>query len=121
MTVVWAVLTSAIAAFVVSSVWYSVLDRGRADDGRPSPLMIDAELGRSALVTGALVGLAKAMDVTTVGPMLLLALVLWVAFPFVLLTGSVMWDRVPVATAARHGGDWLVKLLVVSTIVGLWL
>lgn len=121
MTVVWAVLTSAIVSLVVSSVWYSVLDRDRAADGRPSPLMIVAELARSALVAGAIVGLAKAMDVAAVGPLLLLALVLWVAFPFVLLSGSVMWDRVPVATAARHGGDWLVKLLVVSTIVGVWL
>lgn len=121
MTVLWAILTSAVASFVISSVWYSVLDRDRAADGRPSPLMIVAELGRSALVAGAVVGLAKAMDTTSVGPLLLLALVLWVAFPFVLLSGSVMWDRVPVGTAARHGGDWLVKLLVVGTIVGLWL
>jgi hypothetical protein len=38
-----------------------------------------------------------------------------------LVDGSVMWDKVPVGTAARHGGDWLVELLAVSTIVGLWL
>ncbi|MFB9902848.1 DUF1761 domain-containing protein [Allokutzneria oryzae] len=121
MTVIAAILTSALASFVISSVWYSVLDRDRASDGRPSPLRIVAEFGRSALVAGAIVGLAKAMDIATIGPMLLLALVLWVAFPFVLLSGSVMWDKVPVATAARHGGDWLIKLLAVGTIVGLWL
>jgi hypothetical protein len=121
MTVVAAILTSVVASFVISTVWYSTLDPGRAADGRPSPLVIVAELGRSALLAGAIVGLAKAMDLTTIGPLLLLALVLWVAFPFVLLSGSVMWDRVPVVTAARHGGDWLVKLLAVSAIVGLWL
>lgn len=121
MTVIAAVLTSVVASFVISTAWYSLLDRDRASAGRPSPLMIVAELGRSALVAGAVVGFARAMDITTVGPMLLLALVLWVAFPFVLLSGSVMWDRVPVATAARHGGDWLVKLLAVGAIVGLWL
>jgi Protein of unknown function (DUF1761) len=122
MTVIAAILTSVVASFVISTVWYSVLDRDRASDGRrPSPLQIVAELGRSALVAGAIVGLAKAMDIATIGPMLLLALVLWVAFPFVLLSGSVMWDKVPVATAARHGGDWLIKLLAVGTIVGLWL
>ncbi|WP_433272500.1 DUF1761 domain-containing protein [Actinosynnema sp. CS-041913] len=122
MTVVAAILTSVIASFVISTVWYSVLGRGHAsDDRRPSPLQIVAEFGRSALVAGAIVGLAKAMDIATIGPMLLLALVLWVAFPFVLLSGSVMWDKVPVATAARHGGDWLIKLLAVGAIVGLWL
>src|SRR4051812_43619259 len=101
MNVLFAVLTAAGASFVISSVWYAVLDRERAADGRPSPLMIVAELGRSALVAGAVVGLAKAMDIATVGPLLLLALVLWVAFPFVLLSGAVMWDKEPVATAAR--------------------
>lgn len=121
MTVIAAILTSAVASFVISSVWYSVLDRDRAADGRPSAPRIVAEFGRSALVAGALVWLAKGMDIATVGPMLLLALVLWAAFPFVLLSGSVMWDRVPVATAARHGGDWLVKLLAVGAIIGLWL
>ncbi|TDV54941.1 DUF1761 domain-containing protein [Actinophytocola oryzae] len=121
MTVFLAILTSALASFVISSVWYAVLDRERAVGGRPSPLVIVAELGRSALVAGAVVGLAKAVGTSAVGPLLLLALVLWAAFPFVLLSGSVLWDRVPVGTAARHGGDWLVKLLAVSTIVGLWL
>jgi hypothetical protein len=120
-TVIAAILTSVVASFVISTVWYSVLDRDRASDGRPSPLRIAAEFGRSALVAGAIVGLAKAMDIATIGPMLLLALVLWAAFPFVLLSGSVMWDRVAVATAARHGGDWLIKLVAVGTIVGLWL
>lgn len=121
MTVIAAILTSAIASFVISSVWYSVLDRDRAADGRPSPPQILAEFGRSAIVAGTVVGLAKTADLTTIGPMLLLALVLWAGFPFVLLSGSVMWDKVPVATAARHGGDWLIKLLAIGTIVGLWL
>jgi hypothetical protein len=39
----------------------------------------------------------------------------------VLLTGSMIWDRVPAPTAALHAGDWLLKLVVISAIVGLWL
>jgi hypothetical protein len=50
---------------------------------------------------------------------LLLALVLWVAFPLVLLTGSIIWERVPWQTAAIHAGDWLLKLLLVALVVGL--
>jgi hypothetical protein len=32
-----------------------------------------------------------------------------------------MWDKVPTVTAVLHAGDWLLKLLVISAIVGLWL
>ena len=43
-----------------------------------------------------------------------------VGFPFVLLTGSMIWDKVP-ATAALHADDWLLKLVVITAIVGVWL
>jgi hypothetical protein len=46
---------------------------------------------------------------------------LWLGFPLVLLTGSMIWDRVPTVTALLHAGDWLLKLLVISVIVGLCL
>lgn len=49
-----------------------------------------------------------------------LALALWVAFPAVLLAGSVFHERVPVPLAAIHAGDWLIKLLLITGIVGLW-
>lgn len=44
---------------------------------------------------------------------------LWAAFPVVLLTGSMIWERVPWQTAAIHAGDWLLKLLLVALAVGL--
>ncbi len=50
---------------------------------------------------------------------LVLALLLWVGLPFVLLTGSVLWEKVHPATAAMHAGDWLLKLLLIALIVGL--
>jgi hypothetical protein len=46
--------------------------------------------------------------------------VLWVGFPFVLLSGSVLWDNVDWRLATIHAGDWLLKLLVISLIVGLF-
>jgi hypothetical protein len=50
----------------------------------------------------------------------LLGLALWLAFPVILLLGSVVHERVPWQLAALHAGDWLVKLLVVSLVVGTW-
>ena len=49
-----------------------------------------------------------------------LALALWIGFPVVLLTGSVIWERLPPMLAAIHAGDWLLKLLVIALIVALW-
>lgn len=37
-----------------------------------------------------------------------------------LLVGSVIWENVPAKLAALHSGDWLVKLFVLSVIVGDW-
>lgn len=56
------------------------------------------------------------MPAGTVG----LAVVVWVGFPFVLLSGSVMWDKADWRLAAIHGGDWLIKILLVCLLVGLW-
>jgi len=45
---------------------------------------------------------------------------LWIGFPVVLLTGSVLWDNISWKVAAIHAGDWLVKMLVISIIVSMW-
>jgi len=39
-------------------------------------------------------------------------------FPAVLLTGSVVHEKVPWQQTAIHAGDWLITLLVVSLVVG---
>lgn len=125
----WAVAVAIAAAFLVSMVWYAVLgarmaklqgaDPAPAASERPPVGKILVELLRSAVVAVALsLGLGL-MGIGMPGA-LLVALVAWVAFPVVLLTGSVTWDRVPVQLAAIHAGDWLIKLLVIAAIVGAW-
>jgi hypothetical protein len=32
----------------------------------------------------------------------------------------VIWDDVPPRLAAIHSGDWLMKLLLIAVIVGIW-
>ena len=49
-----------------------------------------------------------------------LGLILWIGFPLVLLTGSIMWEDVPWKLAAIHAGDWLLKILLMTVIVGIW-
>jgi hypothetical protein len=47
-------------------------------------------------------------------------LLLWIGFPVILLTGSVLWENIPWKVAAIHAGDWLVKMLVIPIIVTAW-
>ena len=50
----------------------------------------------------------------------LLGLALWIGIVVVLLIGSVYHEKVPVKLAAIHAGDWLLKLVVIAIIVGVW-
>ncbi len=124
------VVIAGISVFLLSSSYYIALtpievralgpaapDRG----GRPAPVKALLELARSVLVGAVIAGVARTCHLHTVGSTVLLGLVLWAGFPLVRLTGSIMWDKVPPVTALLHAGDWLLKLLVISAIVGLWL
>ena len=125
--IVLGVVIAAVAAFILSSVYYMLVspfeqralgDRA-LDRGMPGPAKILTELVRTVVVGAAFAWVADQADLLTLPGALLLALVLWVAFPVVLLTGSMIWERVPWQTAAIHSGDWLLKLLLISLVVGL--
>ncbi|WP_275004718.1 DUF1761 domain-containing protein [Promicromonospora iranensis] len=125
--IVWGVVVAAVAAFVLSSVYYVLttpleqraLGERALDRGRPAPWKVVTELVRTAVVGAGFAWVAAQADLLALPSSLLLALVLWVAFPVVLLTGSIIWERVPWQTAAIHAGDWLLKLLLVATAIGL--
>ena len=51
---------------------------------------------------------------------MLLGAALWIAFPVILLIGSVIWENVPAKLAITHAGDWRPKLLTITIIVTLW-
>lgn len=121
-----AVAGAAVAAFVLSGGYYGALaarlarlSPAYAGQRRSAAATAAVELVRNAVLALVVAGLADGLGVTAPGPALLLALALWAAFPAVLLAGSVFHERVPVALAAIHAGDWLLKLLVVTLVVGL--
>ena len=126
---VLAVGVAAIAVFFISFAWYSVFSSAYAEltgtareaaDTRPPPWQIGLELLRSLLVGTVVASLVVAIGIETWTGGALLGLALWLGFPVVLLAGSVLWDKVPVKLAALHGGDWLVKLLVIAAIMSVW-
>ncbi len=122
-----AVLASAVAAFVISGGYYGMLGHrlaalspAYAGEGRPAGATVLVELVRNLVLAAAVTGLARGLDLVGLGPALLFALVLWVAFPVVLLSGSVFHEQVPTLLAAIHAGDWLLKLAVIAVVVTLW-
>ena len=82
--------------------------------------LTDRELLRSLVVAAVVAGLAAGMGLKAWGSSLTLAVALWIGFPVVLLSGSVIHEHVPWMLATIHAGDWLLKLLVIAAIVTLW-
>lgn len=117
-----AVGVATVAAFVASSTYYSVLSFAPAEGGteRPPAWKVLVELLRSGVVTVAFALALGELGITGVGAVLLFALVVWLAFPVAILSGSIIWENVPFRTAALHAGDWLCKSVLLALIVGLW-
>lgn len=121
------VLVSAVAAFLASSGYYAAatplerraLGDAAIDRGRPQPWKVIAELVRTVIVAAVFAWLASRSGLEHLPASLVLAAVLWLAFPAVLLTGSILWERVPPVTAAIHAGDWLLKLLLIAAVLAL--
>jgi len=129
----WAVLVAAIVVFALGWLWYSPLlffkpwmrarglDPAAAMAGAKMPAgKLVIELVRCLVLAYIIAHFVAALGISNWLIAAHFGLLLWVAFPVVLLTGSVIWENTPVKVAAIHAGDWLVKLLVIPIIVSLW-
>ena len=127
------VLVAAVVVFVLGWLWYSPLlfynpwMRARGLD--PVAAMAGAKMPGGKLLVELvrcfLLAYVIARFVALLGIVSFLGAVhfgffLWIGFPVILLTGSVLWENSPVKVATIHAGDWLVKLLVIPIIVTLW-
>ena len=127
----WAVIVTTLAAFVFSSVYYMVFGKARMKllanepgataDVRKVPVWkVLLELVRSFVVT--LVMAHVIVLARIVGWLDAAQLAIWIAigFPVMILMGSVTWDKRPWKLAAIHAGDWIIKLLLIAVILGVW-
>ena len=124
----WAVVVAAVAAFVASSVWYIVFGKELA---KASPAFAEALQKRQpwkmlvvivqslvlALVLAYFIGLIGGVD--WIGAVRV-GVLLWIGLSAVQWVGSMLWEKVPLKMAAIHAGDWLVKLVLIAVIVGVW-
>jgi hypothetical protein len=113
------------SAVVASGAWYAAFadtlaryDPAYAASAGTPAWVLPVEFARSGAVASAVAILADRMETRGPGAVLRLGLGPWAAFPVVLLTGSVVHEHVPAPQAAIHAGDWLVKLLLISAVVG---
>ncbi len=116
---------AAVASVAASAAWYTGwgdrlgrLNEAYAGDARPPAWVLPVELARTAAVATAVAVISRRTGVADPGSALRLGAGLWGAFPVVLLSGSVVHEKVPWQLAAIHAGDWLVKLLLIATVVG---
>jgi hypothetical protein len=123
-----AIAVAAVAVFIIAAVYYGALATelarhsppAAAAGSRPRPSIMALELVRALIVATVVGALVAQIGITDVVAAVTLGLALWIAFPAVLLLGSVVHEQVPVRLAAIHGGDWLVKLVVIAVIVSQW-
>lgn len=127
----WAILVSAVAAFLLSYVWYSafaeeMLRLHPLNPGTPAAMVrppawkMGAEVVRDLILAFVLARLVQGLGVSTWTTAVGLAVLLWAGFPLVLWAGTVIWEDSPVKLAAIHSGDWLLKLVLVTVIVAVW-
>jgi hypothetical protein len=112
---------------VFAAAYYMALARQRAALSpaaaamtRPPAWMMPLELTKSLILAAVIGGLVTLLGITNLLGALVLGVVLWIAFPVILLAGSVVHERVPTKLAAIHSGDWLAKLQIISVVVTLW-
>jgi hypothetical protein len=122
-----AIVAAGAAGFVFAAVYYTVLAQARAevssvaaDASRPPAWLMALEFAKAVIVAAVLAVVLALADITELTGALGLALGLWVAFPVVLLIGSVTQEGVSPKLAAIHAGDWLAKLLIIAVIVTVW-
>jgi Protein of unknown function (DUF1761) len=124
----WAVAVATALAFVASAVWYIVFGKELAKvsaafaEGlqKRQPWKLLAVLAQSlvlALVLAYLLGLIGKVDWLDA---LRIGVLLWIGLSAVQWVGSIMWENAPMKMAAIHAGDWLVKLVLIAVIVGVW-
>ncbi len=123
-----AIVVAGIAAVVLSTLYYMLFGRAMSSlhpayadpNARPAPRQVATEVLRSIVLAFVIAALVRLTHIEGVQGAVHLAALLWIGFPLVLWAGAVTWERVPLKLAAIHAGDWLLKLLVVTTIVTVW-
>lgn len=123
------VVVAVVAAAFISGIWYSpmlfgkqwVALRSEALHVAPDPHIASwkfiVEVIREIVVAYVITRLVSQLKVTRLLSALSLGFWVWMGFPVSMLVGASLWDNKPWALSLIHGGDWLTKMLVMSTVI----
>ena len=125
------VVVTAVSAFVMSSIWYTVFGKARMAlldqdprapaDMRKEPAWKKAtELVRELVIAYVVARFVVQLGVADWKAAVQLGVWLWFGFVFMILVGAVVWDNVSWKLTAIHAGDWLVKLPLMAVILAVW-
>jgi hypothetical protein len=125
----WAIVVAAVAAFVMSSLYYSPLllgnwwrsvDPGATAGMTPSIGKILGEIVRTLVITFVVARLLTLLGATDWKRAVYLAIWLWFGFSAMMWVGAMMWENTRWQIAAIHSGDWLLKTILIAAILGAW-
>ena len=127
-----AIVISGLVGGIVTPLWYIALKdvherlvpAGGPEtvDFRSAPTSSKViDFARGFLVAAVLVALVDRTRSTGVASSMQLGLLLWLGFPLVLLIAPVIWGGQPWKLSALHAGDWLIKLLAMTAVLGIML
>jgi hypothetical protein len=121
-----AVVVAAVGAFVASAVWYmafanpmtNLSNAASAESGTSVWTMLFV-IAQSLVVAFMIAYFVSHLGVDSLAAAVGLGALIWI-FPAAILLGSVVHEGVSLALASIHAGDWLVKLILMAAIVGIW-
>jgi hypothetical protein len=122
-----AIVVAAVTAFAFSLAWYSPLLFGNiwteaqgAEATQMAPWKLFVAPLRELFTAWFLAWLFGRLGVVDWKGAAGVGILLWLAFYVVQLAGAVIFDGMAPALGAVHAGDWLGKILIMSTIVTVW-
>ena len=123
-----AVVVAGIVAFVASAIWYIVFGKEMAkvstafaeQQQRPAPWKMGAVIVQSIVIAFVLAYIIARSGSTGWLDAAWIGFILWLGLSAMQWVGSMLWENVPFKMALIHGGDWLLKMVLISIIVGIW-
>ena len=124
-----AIVVAALVAFVGSFVWYMVFGKELATVSKAfaeslqqnrQPWKMLFVFGEHIVIALVLAYLVARAGIAGWADAALLGFLLWLGLSAMQWVSSIVYEKEPVKKAAIHAGDWLVKLIVIAVIVGIW-
>ena len=123
-----AVVVAGFVAFVASAIWYIIFGKEMAkvspafaeQQQKREPWKMGAVIAQSIVIAFVLAyiiarsGAINWLDAAWIG------FILWLGLSAMQWVGSMLWEKAPLKMALIHGGDWLLKMILISIIVGIW-